>query len=145
MMNSDKEIKALRDQYSEKFEELADIEEKCIQEGLPYEEMVKKTLDLRKELTLIDRNIRLLKEPVVTMGKKWAGHFMLFDDFISLSLSGEMTDKDGYGFYATQTSVSNIRVYPSDIVNGIYRDDFNCVLWIDSSSIITTGRTTENM
>lgn len=145
MMNSEKEIKALRDQYSEKFEELADIKEKCLQEGLPYEEMVKKTLDLRKELTLIDRNIRLLKEPVVTMGKKWAGHFMLFDDFISLSLSGEMTDKDGYGFYATQTSVSNIPVYPSDIVNGIYRDDFNCVLWLDRSSIITTGRTTENM
>ena len=145
MMNSEKEINALRNQYSEKFEELAEIKEKCLQEGLPYEEMVKKTLDLRKELTLIDRNIRLLKEPVVTMGKKWAGHFMLFGDFISLSLSGEMTDKDGYGFYATQTSVSNIRVYPSDIVNGIYRDDFTCVLWIDSSSIITTGRTTENM
>ena len=139
-MNSDKNINALIDQYSEKMEELEQIEGKCIQEGLPYEEMVKKTLDLRKELTLIDRNIRLLKEPVVSMGKKWAGHFMLFDDFISLSLSGEMTDKDGYGLYATQKSVSNIPVYPSDIVNGIYRDDFTCVLWFEYSSLVTTGK-----
>lgn len=139
-MNSDRKFNALMDQYTEKMEELEQIEGKCIQEGLPYEEMVKKTLDLRKELTLIDRNIRLLKEPVVSMGKKWAGHFMLFDDFISLSLSGEMTDKDGYGLYATQTSVSNIPVYPSDIVNGIYRDDFTCVLWFEYSSLVTTGK-----
>lgn len=139
-MNNSKKYNELLDKYGEKQAEIKQIEEKCIQEELPYEEMVKKTLDLRKELTLIDRNIRLLKEPIVEMGKKWQGHFILFDDFISLSLSGDMTDKDGYGLYATQTSVSNIPVYPSDIVNGIYRDDFTCVLWFEYGPTVT-GRT----
>ena len=44
---------------------------------------------------------------------------------------GLFIDDDGYGYYATDTTKSDIYVYPSDFTENIYRDDFTHIIWFN--------------
>ena len=42
---------------------------------------------------------------------------------------GDITDDDGYGKYASEKAVSNIEIYPSDILANKVRTDFSHIAW----------------
>jgi hypothetical protein len=44
---------------------------------------------------------------------------------------GGFIDYDGIGNYATNTQMSNIEIYPSDIKSGTYRKDFTHIVWFN--------------
>lgn len=53
-----------------------------------------------------------------TTGKPKLGDLMTMAEFIDCCKSGGLIDYDGFGEYATETMVSNIRVRPSDYSKG---------------------------
>lgn len=112
-------------------EQLAQKEDECAKEGLSWDEMFEKTKDLRIKITLNDRNARLIQDPVMQFGKNWNGEFIPIEKFVKMCEDGLFTDNDGIGRYATETGVSDVYIYPSDILDNLYRKDFSRVLWLN--------------
>tara|TARA_R110000796_G_scaffold88978_2_gene192355 strand:+ start:2493 stop:2870 length:378 start_codon:yes stop_codon:yes gene_type:complete len=60
---------------------------------------------------------------------KTSGDYMPFAEFADCCENGGFIDYDGFGNYATDKKVSNLTIYPSDIMVGVCRKDFTHVLW----------------
>ena len=125
-----KEENKLRAKYNE-------IEEECVKQGLNFEEFCEKAKNEREGLYFIRKYKRLLVNPTVEYGKEWKGELYTIEQFKEMVKNGELTDEDGYGYYATQTSKSDLIIEPSDILENIVRDDFSHVIWfnVDFSSL----------
>ena len=57
--------------------------------------------------------------------------FKTIEEFKNEVEGGLFIDDDGYGYYATDTTKSDIYVYPSDFTENIYRDDFTHIIWFN--------------
>ena len=127
------EYKELIKENEKLTKEITQKEDECAKEGLSWEQMFEKTKDLRIKFTLNDRKARLIQEPSMQFGKKWNGKFYTLNEFINEVKKEFLTDDNGVGRYATETGVSDIYVYPSDIFDDIYRKDFSHVLWLNNN------------
>jgi hypothetical protein len=58
-------------------------------------------------------------------------HELTVEEFKNEVENGLFIDDDGYGYYATETTKSDIYVYPSDFTENIYRDDFTHIIWFN--------------
>lgn len=110
--------------------ENAEAEDLCAKEGYDWLVMLNKTSEIKKKMAVADKMMRKLQEPSLTYNKKWKGKKMELEDFIAASVSKEIVDTDGEGYYATETAKTDVIVRPSDILENIYRVDFPYVLWI---------------
>ena len=110
-------------------EKLLSEEDKYAREGLPFDEMFEKTKETRIEIKQLSQQIRKQQNPTMQFGKKWKGDLMTLDKFIEFSKNHHFKDNDGEGFYATEKGVSDIPIYPSDILDNVYRADFSHVMW----------------
>ena len=110
--------------------ENAEAEDLCAKEGDDWLVMLSKTSEIKKKMAVADKMMRKLQEPSLTYNKKWKGKKMELEDFIVASVSKEITDTDGEGYYASETAKTDVIVRPSDILENIYRTDFPYVLWI---------------
>lgn len=119
-----KEEERLKAKYSE-------IEDDCIKKGLPFSEFVDLAHKEAEGIYLIDKYKRLLQDPIVTYGKEWKGDTMTLDEFKNSVKSGMLTDDDGYGYYATETSKSDVIIMPSDVKENLIREDFSHVIWFN--------------
>lgn len=108
------------------------IEDECAKQGVSWEEMQKKTIDIKEQLFIIDKLYRKEQEPIIEYGKNWNGTLMTFDEFKSKVESNQISDKDGYGFYASAKAKSNVKVLPTDILYDIYRRDFTHIIWFEN-------------
>lgn len=54
---------------------------------------------------------------------------MSLDDFVKCCKTGMFTDNDGHGKYATDDKVTDIRIYPSHIIENKYLKDFPKIVW----------------
>ena len=59
------------------------------------------------------------------------GDKMTLQKFIDSCKFGALCNSDGFGNYATNDKMSDIEVYPSDIITGVYREDFTHVVWFN--------------
>lgn len=105
-------------------------EDQCAKDGDSWQEMLVKTREIKEKMAYADKMMRKLQEPSLTYNKKWKGKKMELEDFIAASVSKEIVDTDGEGYYATETAKTDVIVRPSDILENIYRVDFPYVLWI---------------
>lgn len=121
-----KQLLSLRDKLNNEYSE---IENDCLKNGLSWDEMCKKTHKIKEKLFVIDKQIRQIEEPIIEYGKVWKGEIFSINEFKENALNNALTDNDGYGYYATETSKSNILVYPSDFLLDIYRTDFTHIIW----------------
>lgn len=60
------------------------------------------------------------------------GDLMTLQKFVDSCKGGGFCNSDGFGNYATKDKISNIEVYPSDIIAGVYRDDFTHIVWYNN-------------
>jgi hypothetical protein len=119
-----KEENRLRKKYEE-------IEDDCAKKGLPYEEFCNQSRDVKEKLYYIGKYKRTKQDPVVEYGKEWKGDLMEIEKFIALCKNDSIDDNDGYGFYATETSKSDVIIVPSDVKENIIREDFSHVIWFE--------------
>ena len=95
-------------------QEYTDIETQSLKDNLTFNEFCEKAHDVKEKLFFLDKQIRLKKEPIITYGKEWTGDFMTIDEFRNKSQSKFFTDEDGIGYYATESSKSDVEIKPSD-------------------------------
>ena len=124
-------------QYKEEYRQLeidnTEQEEQCAKDGLTWQEMLIKTREIKDRMAEIDKKMRKIQEPSLTYNKKWKGKKLLLEDFIISAVAKEITDTSGEGYYASETAKTDVRVYPSDIIENIYRTDFPYVIWIEKN------------
>lgn len=111
--------------------EIDEQEEKCAREGKSFDSMLSETTDLRLKVVKKDQELRLIKDPSIQFGKEWNGDYLTIEQFIHGCKNNHYTDEMGYGRYATDNGVSDIQVYPSDILDDKYRKDFSHVVWFE--------------
>ena len=119
-----KEESRLDDEYEK-------ISDECAKEGLSYQEFSNKAKPVKEKLYFISKYLRLKKTPSLEYGKEWKGDLYTLEKFISMVRSGGFIDDDGWGYYATETTKSDINIYPSDISENIYRTDFTHIIWFN--------------
>ena len=119
-----KEESRLDDEYEK-------ISDECAKEGLSYQEFSIKAKPVKETLYFISKYLRLKKTPSLEYGKEWKGDLYELEKFISMVRNGGFIDDDGWGYYATETTKSDISIYPSDISENIYRTDFTHIIWFN--------------
>ena len=134
------EKKNTYESYSRSIEELQKkinkIEDDCAKKGDDFDTMIEKTQKERLQIYFFDKERRLIKDPVISFNKTFfeAKTFTL-QQFVDLVNDNVLTDNDGTGFYATEKSVSDVQIMPSDILENIYRTDFSHVIWQPKTNI----------
>ena len=111
--------KSLEDEIRKEMDE-------CAKQGLSWEQCTEKLNDKAVELHDLGLQMRLIQDPTMTYGKNYRGTLVMVEDFVRKAKNGVYKDSDGYGVYATETGVSDIKIYPSD--NDV-RKDFSHVVW----------------
>lgn len=128
-MNDIAEYRALESKKANLMEKLEKEEEKYAKEGKDFDEMVSLTRELRLELFELDKDIRMVQPSRMQYNKKWKGEKFPLEAFVVQCQDGKFSDTEGYGCYATETGLSDVKVYPSDIMEGKYRKEFPFVMW----------------
>jgi hypothetical protein len=59
------------------------------------------------------------------------GHLMTWDEFGEACDAGEFIDYDGHGYLATETQVSDRRIWPSNMKDAVRPDWCTHVLWFN--------------
>ena len=119
-----REEEKLRARYDE-------IEEQCLKEGLPFSEFEKRAKEPAEGLYLISKHKRLRQDPIVEYGKEWKGTTYTIDEFKKRAQSKALVDGDGVGYYATENAKSDVEICPSDVLEGLIREDFSHVIWFN--------------
>ena len=122
---------SLKKEYEKIEKRIKTEEESCAEKGISFDDMIEQTKNDRIELFTLSKKMRQIQDPSLQSGKKWKGKFYTLDKFIELSNNKELTDEDGVGRYASGNIVSDVYIYPSDILMDIYRNDFTDVLWLN--------------
>lgn len=118
-------------EYDRLDEKYSAISEECAMEGLSYSDFKERVRPIKENLYFVSKYMRLKQTPTVEYGKKWMGDMFTIEEFKNRVKSGSFIDDDGYGYYATDDSKSDIYVYPSDFTENIYRDDFSHIIWFN--------------
>lgn len=119
-----REESRLKDRYQE-------IEDECLKEGKSFNEFKESVKDVAEGLYFIDKVKRLRKDPTVEYGKEWKGTTYTLEEFKSMCETKQFIDEDGIGFYATETSKSDVEIKPSDVEENLIREDFSHVIWFN--------------
>lgn len=104
-------------------------EENLAKEGVSFDDMIEKTREDRVKLFKLSKEMRLIQDPGFQPKKKWKGKYMTMENFIKMCNEENITDEDGYGFYTDKKVVTDIKIFPSDIMTEMYRKDFTEILW----------------
>lgn len=108
-----------------------EIEEECLKEGLSFAEFSERAKKEREALYFIDKYMRLRQDPIVEYGKEWKGDLYTIEEFKNAVRHKLFVDSDGVGYYATETSKSDVEVYPSDFKENLIREDFSHIIWFN--------------
>ena len=131
MIYNSKTYEELMKEDSKLNDEYENLSDECAKEGLSYKEFSEKAKPIKEKLYFISKYIRLKKAPTVEYGKEWKGDLFSLERFISMVENGVFIDDDGFGYYATETTKSDIMIFPSDIKENIYRNDFTHIIWFN--------------
>lgn len=131
----EKEYKKLKNKNEQLQKEYLTRQNELAKKGVKWEDMTTELRPIREEIWLTEKRIRLAKDPALSFGKKWKGKTYTLEEFSRMSKSGEITDNDGYGFYATKLAKSDIEIYPSDVLAEMVRTDFPNVIWLDTKKM----------
>ena len=129
-MNTQERISHLETEMDSLIDKINEIQTKSIEKGLSWDEYQNVAKQFIMAHSAKSRELRTLIEPEMPSISKYGDH-MTLNDFIENVKSGGFIDYDGSGNYATETQMSNITIYPSDITAGVYRKDFTHVLWFN--------------
>lgn len=117
--------------YDSLKEKRSDLMNECAKAGVPFEEFVNKAKDISEDLYYISREMRMKQSPTMEYGKTWKGDTYMMELFIELCKTRQLTDDDGYGYYATENAKSDVLALPSDFENDEYRKDFTHIIWFN--------------
>ncbi len=122
-------------EYQKQLNELIKLrDEKMSKVNVPdfnsYTEWLRNMEPEQSQIAELSVKMRLIKIPEFDEIPDY-GDEMSLEAFIENCSVGNFIDYDGFGYYATEDKMTDIRVYPSDITEGVYRKDFPKVVWFN--------------
>lgn len=111
-------------------EKILEKKEECWDINKSWEEYCKMREPETKELSILSRELRLIKKPEYSELPKF-GDTMELRHFISNVNNGGFIDYDGYGHYVKGGKMSDIHIYPSDVKHDKVRKDFDTIVWFN--------------
>jgi len=129
----------LRAEHAKAAGEYQRIMDKCLKEGQSYDEFMHRAAEAKEKLYLVDKYLRLKAAATVEYGKEWKGDLMSMDEFTRKSKDGLLDDESGDGYYATDNAKSDVRIMPSDVIEGLVRTDFSHVMWFEKDKEAENG------
>lgn len=122
-----------KEEIEKKYDELDnainELWQQCWRDEITFEEY--KNSALHKEFREISREYRKVCDYRLEDDIPSYGDLMTLQKFVSSCKGGGFCNSDGWGNYATKDKMSDIEVYPSDIIAGVYREDFTHVVWFN--------------
>lgn len=124
-------IEKLQKEYNNLVSQRDILMNECVNKGEPWSIYVEKATPIALKINSIRQEINLLKEPELHYLKDDEITFqrLTLDEFKKMCKEGDIIDDDGYGKYASEKAVSNIEIYPSDILANKVRTDFSHIAW----------------
>jgi len=96
----------------------------------PWEEYVALTEKEDKEISELDRKLRLIRPYEVTDIPDY-GEIMTLNQFKNICRNGGFIDSDGFGYYLEEDKVTDIVIYPSDVKHKSLRYELNRIIWFN--------------
>ena len=123
------ELKRMESQFQDEYKKKMD---ECAKKNMGFQEFADEAKTIKENLYFIKKYLHLKADPVLEFGKEWKGVRYEMDEFKSRVMDGTFTDEDGVGYYATIDSKSDVEISPSDVLEGIVREDFSHVIWFEN-------------
>lgn len=127
---SESSYEELEREYNRVTVKYHDKQEESLKKGLTWDEFCVKAKDEKKAMYFIDKYMRLKMVPTISFNEEIHGEQFTLEEFKKICTESNLyTDSDGFGYYASDKGISDIKVYPSDFVEKIYREDFPNIIW----------------
>jgi len=123
-------IKLLETEMESLSEKISEIEKDCISKKMPWDDYMAVAKPYNDAYDKASMELRTLVEPKMKAIPNYGDH-MTLEEFIENVNDGGFIDYDGSGHYATETEMSDISIYPSDIEGNSYRKDFTHIVWFN--------------
>ena len=124
------ELKRMEAQFQDEYRKKMD---ECAKKNMGFQEFADEAKTIKENLYFIKKYLHLNADPVLEFGKEWKGIRYEIGEFKSMVMNGTFTDEDGVGYYATIDSKSDVEISPSDVLEGIVREDFSHVIWFEKN------------
>lgn len=125
MNKEEKKLYKILEECQKEYEEVLE----SLPFGLNWDEFNEMLGPFSKKIGVASRNYRKIQTPKIVGDIPEYGDVMSLDEFISCCESGGFIDYDGYGHYIKDGKETDIYIYPSDIIHGVFRDDFTQIVW----------------
>lgn len=116
-------------------EEYTKMQKECLEKFIEWDDFKNAAKSNREKYFINDKYIRKDIEPIIEYTKINKKNFISLDKFKELVLNKKITDDKYYGIYAFDKGKSNIKILPSDIEMGIYRNDFSNIILYEINDI----------
>lgn len=96
-----------------------------------FKEFAAHMKDVWNEAEKVSQEIRLIRPYSLSALSEKNGHIFVLSDFIRMCRDRSFIDYDGHGRYVKYQQISDIMIYPSDVIAGKVRNDFTHIMWFN--------------
>ena len=119
--------------YQKFLKKIADCDKAAsLHAKLSFSEFSEKMKPYINKIKTSSQNYRMVQSPDSNSKIPNFGTVMSLEEFKRYSENLKLSDYDGYGEYVNDDgTLTGINIYPSDVVDGKIRNDFNKIAWFN--------------
>lgn len=110
-------------------------EKECSKSGMNWQNFVDETRKLKLSIFETEKEMRKIQPIGYEVADKWNGKLITIEEFVNDSKNGVINDETATYYYSDGATKTDVRVYPSDILANIYRDDLTHVMVIENKTV----------
>lgn len=114
----------------EELDKIIELKESVWDNSKPWEEYDEYLRPENRKISELGRERRMIM-PYELDELPTYGDVMSLEDFIEYAKNGMFIDYDGSGDYVKNGKRTNISIYPSDVMAGMIRKDFDTIIWFN--------------
>lgn len=134
-MKENTEYTKLKEKYRMLCEAYEDKEKECAKSGLAWDDFVNETRAIKTSIFETEKEIRKIQPVGYEVANEWKGKLITLEEFINDAKGGLITDDTAVYYYSDGKTKTDIRVYPSDVLADIMRDDLSHVMVIENQTV----------
>jgi len=134
-MSNEKEYNKLTEKYNMLCEAYEEKESECSKSGLSWDDFVNETRSLKTSIFELEKEIRKIQPIGYEVAEKWNGKIIPLEDFVKDAKDGVITDTTAIYYYSDGNTKTDVRLYPSDVLADMVRDDLTHVMVLDNETV----------
>ena len=134
-MKQNSEYNKLQDKYRMLCEAYSEKEKECAKSGLSWDDFVNETRAIKTSIFETEKEMRKIQPVGYEVANNWKGKFITLEEFINDSKSGVIDDDTATYYYSDGQTKTDVRIYPSDVLADLIRDDLTHVMVIENQTM----------